>query len=435
MFRKFVEFLDVREATDEEVAQYEAEHAPKSFPPPHGDDKDEEELSKVPLEGFKEEEDEFDAVSLSSPLHLGQQPVASPPMVVAERRPDDVPVLHHPSPTKGGSNRLLSALEATPFKTMANTKAVSFTMPSSPFKPLPSVPQAKTPSPEPVNLFETPAPPTPEPPVESPTTSFLLPPTIKISHPAPPSLSPAHSVLMLDDALAQQLEQENAHLNGDLDDLLIAWAQNKQHIPSPNFASPVPAEKENSREQLQAKFQLEQDKLDVERAAREAEWQTQRAALTKQVAELESQVQSLAHKVAMNEAQDLVVDYLKPSSLPATPSVSNEVLKHCVRLTRDLEEEVIVEPSGKLVAALSAKIVLLKQQVEDEKLVLKSLFLSWMERAERQDAFEILASAFGLTQEDRKRLDSKPSWKRATALGVSWPFSESVADFVRDETS
>lgn len=554
MFRKFVEFLDVREATDEEVAEYEAKFNPKQQQQqspsvqqhstttiqPEGEEEDR--LSEVSLgsnaANNNNNDEEFHAVSLSSPPNIDNNNSSihvfsfennreSPSFVAVKEgessmflqtaaaadavsplqedsyypeRGDVIvmppppeqsvaPPLYHPqpivpapsssSPSRPRRPSLESALAATPFR--GGNKSVSF---SSPFKPLIAaslpVPNFST-SPVPPPPAKTPSPVVPTIKVDTPMItitpaaapqvfpktpfpkSAVLPSTVKLPHNPPPCTT--SSVLRLDDSLVDLLASENAHLNGDLDQVLLAWARNtpptttttnnNNPAPPPQWnANSPPQQLQNNKdrlhaEQLAAKSQriaaLEQSLLDAERARVEKDRQIQqeRAEYASNIAELNQRIHELSTKVALQDAQDLLLDFFKAPSASAATTNQDDLLKHCGKLARQFEtaESAVAENpeavhlSGKLVASLSAKVTLLEQQVQDEKLVLKNLFLSWMERAERKDAFEILASAFGFTQEDRERLNSKPSWKRASSLGVTWPFSESVADFVRDETS
>lgn len=162
------------------------------------------------------------------------------------------------------------------------------------------------------------------------------------------------------------------------------------------------------------------------------------------IKELETSVNSLTNQLLTKQAETDIVESFRNRFTALSESKTEDIVNDCAKLVKRLgrnddstvnEDFERAQNFGKQIAVLTSKLIAAEQQIKDEKLVLKNLFISWMERGERKDAFEILARAFDFTAEDRERLERKPSWKRGQSLGVQWPFSESFVDFVRDETN
>ena len=282
-----------------------------------------------------------------------------------------------------------------------------------------------------------------------------------------------HNALYLNEDLLSAIAEPNAHFTNDLDEQIKAWALSSLNNHALGSTSIQPERKgfhvnnnsiygEYDASSSVSKIKELNDQVnDLQNRLNHAEKvsaEMEAAVLftqeefVKQIRELESTIKELEFRASVAEAKSLSIEVLKnrrtdsESNGSTTTSNADDFLKHCAKLKRRLDSftdsnETAMKDAeasriaGQRLAVLGAKVAASEQQIKDEKLVLKNLFLSWVERGERKDAFEILARAFEFTPEDRQRLEPKPSWQRGAALGAKWSLSESLADFVRDETS
>jgi len=299
---------------------------------------------------------------------------------------------------------------------------------------------------------------------------------------------------LLDSRLARIFSDPTAHLTDEYDAELFEWALNgdisldqiedtqlatkmfdpvRSQVQTANSSDPQEITELQSRirllesrlagyehiqEELQMKterlFFLETELVAAERSRIEAEDRLRQEQLRHQemVKTLENEVARLSNQNTLGETRSLLVEMISSRGVISTPNGSSQqatddLMKHCGRLVRRLaldKEELTPQAAngipeakiaGRQLASMAAKVIASEQRVKDEKLVLKNLFLSWMERGERKDAFEILARAFDFTPEDRKRMEAKNALARGASLGVNWSLTEGIADFIRDETS
>jgi hypothetical protein len=94
-----------------------------------------------------------------------------------------------------------------------------------------------------------------------------------------------------------------------------------------------------------------------------------------------------------------------------------------------------VQVAGERLAFVTSRLALAEakaDELEMDRLVVKNLIVTWIERGSRRDVLGVLASKLGLDKAERQRVGLEPK-PAATAMRGS--FSDRLADFVRDETS
>jgi hypothetical protein len=148
------------------------------------------------------------------------------------------------------------------------------------------------------------------------------------------------------------------------------------------------------------------------------------------------------------------------SSKRSTSSITNneDVLKHCASIVKRLGGSTdsttstlhYIRSLGEKLTVLSAKLAQSESKIEElklEKIALRNMIITYIERGGRKDALRVLASALEFSPEERLRvglIDHKQStnaWTRATGTSNNTnntnkgSFLDTLNDFVRDEIS